>query len=141
MRFFVHKNTFSTLKAEQCSSCVETHLPLGYHGHMGRTVVSGRFEWDEQKAKLNVKKHKISFEAILPMLNDPMFIEDFDEENSTSDESRFRTIGQINGFAIVASCYTHRNGRIRIINARRATPKERHYYEQRCDIMRDFFTP
>lgn len=70
------------------------------------------------------------------MFDDPMFIEDFDEENSTSDESRFRGIGQINGFVIVASCYTHRNGRIRIINARRATPKERHYYEQR---YRGFF--
>ena len=97
---------------------------------MGRTVIFGEFEWDEDKARANIRKHGISFEDVLPMFDDPMRIEDFDEENSTPEESRFRGIGQINGFVIVASCYTSRNGRTRIINARRATSKERQYYEE-----------
>ena len=101
-----------------------------YTDGMGRTVVRGAFEWDEDKNRVNIRKHGISFEEVIPMFDDPMRIEDFDEENSTPQESRFRGIGQINGFVIVASCYTTRKDRIRIINARRATSRERKYYER-----------
>ena len=99
---------------------------------MGRTVVFGRFEWDEQKAQANIRKHGISFEDAVSIFDDPLLWERYDWENSTIEENRYFGIGQIDGFVIVASCYTNRNGRTRIINARRATGKEEKDYEQWC---------
>ena len=99
---------------------------------MGKTVVHGNFEWDEEKAEANYKKHGISFEDALSIFDDPLLWERYDWRNSTFEESRYFGIGQIDGFVIVASCYTTREDRIRIINARRATSKERKDYEQWC---------
>ena len=99
---------------------------------MGRTVVCGRFEWDEDKARANLKKHKISFEEVLPMFDDPLFAERYDAKNSTIDESRFRGVGKIRGFTVIVTCYTFRSERTRIINARIATSKEEKDYERWC---------
>ena len=104
---------------------------------MGKTIVHGRFEWDEDKAKANIKKHKISFEEAIDLFNDPLLWERYDFKNSTNEESRYIGIGQIDGFVIVSSCYTDRNGRTRIINARRASSKEEKDYEQWC---KNFYT-
>ena len=49
---------------------------------MGRTIISknGRFEWDEDKDRLNKKKHGFSFEEILEVFDDPDFLEGYDSE-------------------------------------------------------------
>ena len=60
------------------------------------------------KAKANIKKHKISFEAILPMFDDPMLWERYDWQNSTPEENRYLGIGMIKGVLVVASCYTNK---------------------------------
>ena len=99
---------------------------------MGRTIVVGRFEWDEDKAKANIKKHGISFEDATALFDDPLLWERYDQSHSSIEESRYFGIGQIDGFVIVASCYTSRDGRIRFINARRATSKEKKDYERWC---------
>ena len=41
---------------------------------MGKTIIHGDFEWDENKDSINIKKHSISFEEILPMLDDPLTV-------------------------------------------------------------------
>jgi len=48
---------------------------------MGRTIIStdGYFEWDEDKAKINEKKHGIAFERSLSVFRDPKRIEFRDE--------------------------------------------------------------
>ena len=86
----------------------------------------------EEKNALNIKKHGISFEEATEIFDDPLFWERYDRKNSTIDEERFFGIGKINGFTIVSSCYTDRNGRTRIINARIATSREEKDYEQWC---------
>lgn len=98
---------------------------------MGRTVVNGNFEWDEEKAVVNLRKHGISFEEILPVFDDPLFWEKVDVEHSSVGETRFFGIGKINGFAVVVSSYTERE-RIRIISARISTKKEEREYEKWC---------
>ena len=98
---------------------------------MGKTVVCGQFEWDEEKNELNIRKHGISFEAILPMFDDPFLWERYDRQHSSLEESRYFGIGNVRGYLFVASCYTTRDGRIRIINARRASSEERRGYERR----------
>jgi len=97
---------------------------------MGRTVIHGKFEWDADKAAANVKKHGISFEEILPMFDDPLFMERLDAEHSTEEEIRYIGIAKTDGF-IVVSIYTERE-RTSIISARIATKKEEQEYEENC---------
>ena len=95
------------------------------------TVVKGRFEWDDKKNEINIQKHGISFDEILPVFDDPLFYEEIDSENSTIDEARFFGIGKINGFTIIATCFTEQE-RIRIISSRISTAQEEKQYEQWC---------
>lgn len=86
------------------------------------------FEWDEKKNQQNFKKHGIRFEEAQEIFNDIVFTaldERFDYE-----EDREISIGTIRGVVVVTVVHTERNGNIRIISARKATPKERRtYYE------------
>jgi len=98
---------------------------------MGQTIVNGRFEWDSEKAEINLLKHGISFEEILPMFDDPLFWEKFDKEHSTLNEERYLGTAKINGFAVVVTSYTERE-RTRIISARISTAEEEKNYENWC---------
>ena len=98
---------------------------------MGKTVIHGNFEWDSDKAEINIKKHGISFEEILPMFDDPLFWEQLDIAHSSAEETRYFGTARINGFAVVVSCYTERE-RIRIISARISTIEEERRYENWC---------
>lgn len=99
---------------------------------MGKTIVHGNFEWDEEKAKENISKHGLMFEEILSIFDDPLFWEQMDFDNTTLEETRFFGVGKLNGFAVIVSCYTERNGRTRIINARISTSEEERKYEEWC---------
>lgn len=98
---------------------------------MSESVIHGRFEWDKEKEALNIKKHGISFEEILPMFDDPLFWEREDFAHSSLDETRYIGTAKINGFSVIVSCYTERE-RIRIISARASTKEEEKFYEQWC---------
>ena len=86
------------------------------------------FEWDENKNQQNKQKHGISFEEAQEIFNGIVFtaIDDrFDYE-----EIREISIGAIRGVVIVTVAHTERQNKIRLISARKATPKERkQYYE------------
>ncbi len=41
-----------------------------------------RFEWDPEKAKINLKKHGVDFEEASTIFEDPQFISFLDEEHS-----------------------------------------------------------
>lgn len=98
---------------------------------MGKTVVYGDFEWDEDKDWANKRKHGIGFEEATQVFADHAFFEVPDEEHSTLSEQRFLGYGVIRGFVVVTTVYTYR-GRKRFISARRATKEEeKGYYEQR----------
>ena len=86
------------------------------------------FEWDENKNRQNLKKHKISFEEAIEIFNGIVFTTI--DERYDYGEFREISIGAIQGVVIVTVAHTERNGNIRIISARKATPKERKdYYE------------
>ena len=99
---------------------------------MGKNIVFGKFEWDEEKANIYVQKHHISFKEILPIFDDPLFWERTDELHSSIDEQRFIGIGKLENAVVVITAFTEKNGRTRIINARLTTKKEEDLYEQRC---------
>lgn len=83
------------------------------------------FEWDEEKAQLNLKKHGISFEAAARVFGDVNRIEIYDEAHSIQEE-RYITIGMAGDVLFVV--YTERTSRIRLISARLATTREREMY-------------
>ena len=85
------------------------------------------FEWDEEKAAENLRKHGISFLQASLAFRDPLAIERLDDREDYGEE-RFIHIGAIEG-QILSVAYTEREGdRIRIISARRATKHEQEYY-------------
>jgi len=50
------------------------------------------FEWDEEKAKQNIKKHGVSFEEVATVFGDPFSITIYDPLHS-EDEDRFVILG------------------------------------------------
>jgi uncharacterized protein len=87
------------------------------------------YEWDENKAALNVVKHGVAFDEAITVFDDPLYVDFYDPDHSY-EEHRFILLGQsINGRLLFVS-YMERNDTIRIINAREATPSERKAYEQ-----------
>jgi uncharacterized DUF497 family protein len=96
---------------------------------MGRTIVSedGRFEWDENKDRQNIKDHGFSFDEILEIFDDPAFLEGYDREHSAK-EDRYYGIGCLNNILYIIAFYTIRE-RIRIISARRAEADEMEEYD------------
>ena len=87
------------------------------------------FEWDEVKAKGNLKKHTVSFEEGKTIFNDP-FLYTFPDNEHSIDEERFINIGlSVNGRVLVLT-HTERQDNIRIISCRKATAHERRFYEE-----------
>lgn len=87
--------------------------------------MSLKFEWDEEKAKSNLKKHGIPFETAAKVFLDENRIEIYDEVHSI-DEDRYITIGLAGEVLFVV--YTERHPQIRLISARLATARERKMY-------------
>jgi uncharacterized DUF497 family protein len=52
-----------------------------------------RFEWDEEKALENAKKHRVSFEQAQQVFDDPRAVPFEDLEHSTTNETRYVMIG------------------------------------------------
>ena len=90
------------------------------------------FEWDEAKAKINQKKHKVSFEEAVTVFSDELAIEFYDEKHSEW-EDRFLMLGLSNklNLLLVCHCYREATGNIRIISAREATKNESKHYNRR----------
>ncbi|MCM1087014.1 MAG: BrnT family toxin [Muribaculaceae bacterium] len=84
------------------------------------------FEWDEEKAEINRKKHGISFEIAAKVFLDENRIEIYDDAHSDIGSDRFITIGMANEVLFVV--YTERQSNIRLISARLATARERGLY-------------
>ncbi len=88
------------------------------------------FEWDEDKSKLNVRKHGLTFEEAKTVFNDPFAITIGDPDHS-NDEARYIDIGLSSKGRLLVVWYTDRNENIRLIGCRKATQSERKAYEER----------
>ncbi len=86
------------------------------------------FEWDPKKSEMNRKKHGVSFHDAATVFADPLAITFLDPDHS-SGEHRFLTFGHSKMNQLLAVAHTERNGKTRIISARRATRNERTIYE------------
>lgn len=88
------------------------------------------FEWDEQKAAANLKKHGVSFELAVQVFLDPF--QETLQDRFENGEYRWQTIGMVNGRRIILVAHVNRYDDnkevIRIISARKATKQEKKRY-------------
>jgi hypothetical protein len=96
-------------------------------------VIETTFEWDEAKNLANERKHGIRFEQAVLAFLDPLVISRKDRVES--GEERWQTFGRVEGLLLLLVAHTVHNSNpseevMRIISARRATPKERRRYEE-----------
>jgi uncharacterized DUF497 family protein len=87
------------------------------------------FIWDEDKNKGNKISHNISFEEAKTVFFDPNAKVIYDPDHS-KNEDRFIIIGlsKLLNILVVCHCYRENEKIIRIISARKATPKEQKQY-------------
>ena len=88
-----------------------------------------KFEWDAQKASSNKKKHGVSFEEALTVLNDRLALHIEDGAHSKG-EQRFVAVGKSAGQRVLLVVLTERGDVVRIISARKASSRERYQYEE-----------
>jgi uncharacterized protein len=88
------------------------------------------FDWDEQKAQTNERKHGISFEEAQTAFYDANARLAYDPDHS-QDEDRYILLGMSGSFRLLMVCHVYQqNGElIRIISARRATRSEQQQYQ------------
>ena len=87
------------------------------------------FEWDEAKAKSNVRKHGVGFEEAATVFADPLSLTISDPAHSQA-EDRFIILGESFSGKLLVVVHTERGDNLRIISARRATRRERENYEE-----------
>jgi len=86
------------------------------------------FEWDEDKAEINLSKHDVSFSEASTVFGDPLSSTQYDPDHS-DDEDRYIIMGESSDGRLLLVSHTDRDDRIRIISARRATRRDRRTYE------------
>ncbi|MCF8199906.1 MAG: BrnT family toxin [Sulfuritalea sp.] len=88
-----------------------------------------RFEWNSAKATANLRKHPVSFEEAQSVFHDEFAVQFFDEAHSVNEE-RFLLLGMSVGARLLLVCHCEREAGniIRIISARKATPRESAFY-------------
>jgi hypothetical protein len=89
------------------------------------------FEWDDDKARQNLRKHGVSFEQATQAFRDPMGVEWIDDSEAHGEE-RTILLGMA-GSGLLMVVHTDRSyggdpQRIRLISARRATRDEQDFY-------------
>jgi uncharacterized DUF497 family protein len=89
------------------------------------------FEWSSAKARANLKKHDVSFEEAQSVFYDE-YARQFDDDAHSDNEERFIMLGMSIQSRVLVVCHCERSSGdiVRIISARKATRKERKFYER-----------
>ncbi len=87
------------------------------------------FEWDQKKAKANVRKHDVSFDEASTVFADTLSLTIIDPAHSQA-EDRFVTLGRSHLAKLLVVVHTERGDNVRIISARSAGRRERRSYEE-----------
>lgn len=92
-----------------------------------------RIEWDDAKARANLRKHGIRFDEAETAFSDDYGLVLPDPDHSSMDEQRLILIGMSAALRVLVVVHCERAGGdiIRLISARRATRSERAQYDAR----------
>lgn len=86
------------------------------------------FDWDDNKAESNKKKHGVSFAEAATAFSDPNAIEFLDEKNSDKEE-RWILVGLSARSHVLLVVFVEREEKlIRIVSARKAVKEEVNQY-------------
>lgn len=85
------------------------------------------FEWDANKAQVNIEKHGVTFEEAAEAFFDPFYQTG---DATINDEQREFILGYSLAYRVLFVVYVERKQRTRIISARPATRIEKKQYEQ-----------
>jgi uncharacterized DUF497 family protein len=85
------------------------------------------FEWDTNKAQVNLEKHGVTFEEASEVFFDPFYQTG---DTTASGEVRLFVLGYSLAYRLLLVVYVERTPRTRIISARPVTRQERKLYEQ-----------
>ena len=88
-----------------------------------------KFEWDDNKEKINQRKHAVSFLEATEVFADN-YASCVSDPDHSYDESRYLLFGISAKRSCLVVSFTERADVIRIISARRMTKQERNAYEQ-----------
>ncbi|MER9327005.1 BrnT family toxin [Mesorhizobium sp. M0152] len=95
-----------------------------------------RFEWDAEKARSNFRKHGVSFDTAVRVFSDPFALTE--QDRIEEGEYRWQTTGLVDATLVLLIAHADREEDgvevIRIVSARRATPKEKRHYAQNRSI-------
>jgi len=86
------------------------------------------YEWDDDKAAENLRKHRVDFEEAASIFDDDLMITEADWVHS-EEEDRYVSLGLSSKNRLLVVIYTERVRTIRIISAREPTAKEKRSYE------------
>jgi uncharacterized DUF497 family protein len=87
-----------------------------------------RFEWDREKAEINLRKHRISFDEAASVFFDTLSMTIPDPDHSVG-ELRLLTLGLSTKGRLLVVAHSERGNIIRIITARLASASERKRHE------------
>ncbi len=92
------------------------------------------FEWDEAKRLANILKHGIDFDDAVRIFAG--WVIHSEDQRRDYGERRYLAFGELDG-RVIQIVYTLRNGRHRLISARRARRNERRAYHASVPEGRD----
>jgi uncharacterized DUF497 family protein len=87
------------------------------------------FEWDEEKAAANERKHGVAFSEAMTAFADPLAAI-FDDPVHSDEEVREILVGYSERNRLLIVSFTERPPNVRLISARVATPAERKNHEE-----------
>jgi len=83
------------------------------------------FEWDPEKNIANRQKHGLSFEEAASIFRGPVLT----GPDDSTGEVREKSFGLLGGVLVICVIHTERQGKIRVISARKATANERKHFD------------
>ena len=86
------------------------------------------FEWNETRARANLRDHGVSFEEASTVFGDPLAVLLPDPDHSQGEE-RFLVLGMSSRRRVLVVSHAERPPRTRLISTRPATRHERGQYE------------
>ncbi|MEJ7624635.1 MAG: BrnT family toxin [Pyrinomonadaceae bacterium] len=79
------------------------------------------FTWDPAKREKVLAEHKVDFDKIIDVFDDPFAVEDVDGPHSSADEIRFIIIGLTREYGLIFLAFTEMSEtHLRFITARKA---------------------
>lgn len=86
------------------------------------------FEWDENKERINIRKHCVSFTEAEEAFEDENAIDEYDGAHSSDEEHCFALVGLSSKRLLFITYTVRRSNVIRLISARKASQHQERFY-------------